>query len=387
MHARPRILLAQRADTDAYPPVLHQSDILSQLGDVVILDSATREESISVAAPECRRIRIPSAGRTRLGLFGRVKPALEFRSALLRELGAGADIAIAFEPDAAAVLLGYEAKPGRLRRIVHLHENIDISGYAESRLSSWAVGRTLKLIDRADFIVVADPDRAAYLRELQPAAPQIVTVMNCPRLTAEIPQSRLIPLLESRGHAARKVVHYQGSVGPDHGLETVIASMTFWPEDSVFVVVGHGEPHYRARLEALAEVNGAGSRVLFTGKVPYSEVLSYAAGATVGVTLLDPARSNWRFAAGASNKRFEYAALGIPQVTNMGPGMSELFGEPGIALLADPRSPAEIGAAIASYLTNPAAARVAGEKARALHLATYNYECQYQPVLDLLGLS
>jgi glycosyltransferase involved in cell wall biosynthesis len=124
------------------------------------------------------------------------------------------------------------------------------------------------------------------------------------------------------------------------------------------------------------------SRVLFVGRVPYSEVFSFAVGASVGVTLLEPVNSNLRFCAGASNKRFEYAALGIPQVTNTGFGMRDLFESPGIATLVDVEEIEMIGQTIARLLLNSSLAKTMGEHARSLHLSHYNYEYQYRPVLD-----
>jgi len=208
--------------------------------------------------------------------------------------------------------------------------------------------------------------------------------MNCPPLLHMLPDSRLIPALRDRGVTTRHIVHYQGAVGPAHGLETIVASMKFWPADSVFVVIGGGSEEYRERLEALAASVAAAERLIFLGRVPYCEVLSFAVGAAVGLTFLESTADNWRFCAGASNKRFEYAALGIAQVTNSGAGMDELFGKPGLAVLVDSLDPATIGQAVAELLGDPRGAKEMGERARSAHLRTNNYEYQFAPVQEVI---
>jgi glycosyltransferase involved in cell wall biosynthesis len=118
--------------------------------------------------------------------------------------------------------------------------------------------------------------------------------------------------------------------------------------------------------------------------VPYVDILSFASGATLGITLMEPINNNWRVGAGASNKRFEYAALGIPQVTNTGSGMHHVFEFPGIATLVDIADVECIGAAVARLLLDPSLALAIGERARRLHLSRYNYESQFAPVVECM---
>jgi len=118
------------------------------------------------------------------------------------------------------------------------------------------------------------------------------------------------------------------------------------------------------------------------GRVPYDDVLAFAIGATVGITMVEPLNRNTEFCAGASNKRFEYAALGIPQVTNTGAGMHSLFEITGIAMLADIKNVESIGTTVARLLLDRSRAISIGQQARRLHLSSYNYEAQFAPVVE-----
>jgi glycosyltransferase involved in cell wall biosynthesis len=88
-----------------------------------------------------------------------------------------------------------------------------------------------------------------------------------------------------------------------------------------------------------------------------------------------------RFAAGASNKRFEYAALGIPQITTAAPGIEETFVAKALALSVPWDDNAALATAISRLLENRALRQSMGEKARALHLSQYNYEREFEPVM------
>jgi glycosyltransferase involved in cell wall biosynthesis len=291
-------------------------------------------------------------------------------------------VVVAFEPDAAALLLSRRAKKARTMRVVHLHEIPDVTLYGKSVISRVSIRFMLRELKKADLVVVADEDRARYTAEKAHLQRVPTVVMNCPPVLNDIPRSKLLPWLHERGLGDRRIVHFQGAIGEERGLKAVIASMRYWPVDAIFVIVGEGSPALKEELLHLAAKENVSERVLFVGRVPYADVLAFAVGAGVGITLMEPINSNWEFAAGASNKRFEYASLGIPQVTNTGPGMQRLFEATGIAVLVDARDPEMIGRAIDQLFGDRAFAMSLGKRARALHLSRYNYEAQFAPVLE-----
>ena len=383
-------LLTQRAAAEGYPPVLHQARILQNLGDVSILDVATSGHSSSFLTSEnVRRVRI-KAGRRAEGdrnLAARIAGAMAYRRELRKELRDQVEVVVAFDPDAAALVLREVSAVRRPRIVVHFHEHLASEGYASSRISRWSLRTLRRRLPAADVVVVADKHRGDYLLSQGMVSEAPLVVMNCPPRLHDLPASRLLPTLGKAGIQGRPIVHYQGAIGRDHGLEVVLRSIPRWPKDAVFVAVGHGDQTYLESLRRLAADIGAGERFILLGRVPYDQVLSYAVGATVAVTLLDTRHDNWRLAAGASNKRFEYVAIGVPQVTNEGPGIQDLFEIPGVALAANPSDPDEVGNKIAVYLNSASIRQDASRRARELHLSRYNYEHQYQAVLERLGLA
>ena len=371
----------QRADVDRYPPVLHQIRVLSEHARVTVVDrQPEHRQPLEVDAVNVRRVRV---GRRRApGPIGNLMEQIAFSRAIDRELDASSNVVIGYDPDAAAMLLRTTHGVPFLKRIVHLHELPDLSN--AGRITRRSIRYLLEHLRRADLVVVPDTERARIVADAYSLDRMPLVVMNCPMTVTRIPESRLLPLLRDRGLADARIVHHQGSVGPDHYLDQVVLSMRHWPADAVFVIVGSGPNEFRARLISLAESIEVQRRLLFVERVPYDQVLSYAVGATLGITLLEPTIDNQRYCAGASNKRFEYAALGIAQLANDDPGMEQIFGATGIGALLSKIDADTIGEAVARLLCAPAMTAAMGEKARLAHLRANNYETQFAPVLRII---
>lgn len=395
MKQKQHFVLAQNACAEFYPPLLNQAALLAQHGQVALLDTtaaiADKTPPLSQNMPRVRRVRV--AGRKvphRLPLASMIaslQSVSRFGKAFRRQMAKRPHAVIAFEPEAAFFLLRARADrtARRTSRIVHLHELPDEECYRQSRVGLFALRYLQRHLRRADLVIVPDLHRAQWIQQRFDLPELPMVVMNCPRRLETLPPSRLLPWLHERGIFTDKIVHYQGAVGSHHFLEAVIASMRFWPLNAVFVIVGAVSDGYRRELEALAEAQGAKGRLLFTGRVPYDEVFSWAVGARVGVSFLDGQYLQWEYSAGASNKRFEYVALGIPQVANPLPGVQELFEQPGVATTAAYDDTESIGKAINRYLENEDLCREVFQKARALHLNEYNYERQMQPLLERIA--
>jgi glycosyltransferase involved in cell wall biosynthesis len=206
--------------------------------------------------------------------------------------------------------------------------------------------------------------------------------MNCPKTMHNLPFSNLPTILSKMGLPNKQVVCYLGSIGKDKGVLETARSMSYWPKDSVFVLIGSSSQETKQEILANAGAARASKRVLFLGFKPHAEALALLAGSDIGLSLIQPSSRNWLFSAGAINKRFEYMAVGLPQITNDGPGVAELIEKRGCGLCVNPNSYEEIGHAIRRLLESPAERRKMSESARAWHLKEFNYESQFADVAD-----
>ena len=379
-----RFLLAQRACAEFLPPVLHQAAILSQHGEVTLLDASSAVDAERFLTPQTvHRVRVVSLPTTS-GLAGyvrRLQNLKQYERAFHQQLATCPDVVIAYDPDSSKLLLQAQL-PVEVLRIVHLHELPDPALYESSRRTQAAVQYLLQHLHRADLVVVPDKGRAVYVREVAHLDREPVVVMNCPRRLEALPSSLLVPYLQERGLGDRKIVHYQGAIGREHRLDQIVLSMNYWPDNAIFLIVGGGDENYRCELQQLAAAHDVSHRLIFIGYVPYDQVFRYARGATVGVALYNVGFKNTELSAGSSNKRLEYVALGIPQVTNNVPYIDALYVQPGVATTAPHDNAEAIGKAIAAYLDDDVLCNEVFKKARALHLGEYNYEHQMEPLLS-----
>ncbi len=130
-----------------------------------------------------------------------------YRKAFARELASKPDAVIAFEPEAAALLLsGRGSRSQSIFRVVHLHEHPTRDAYAASVLGRWSLGRTLSWLHLAGAVVVANEHRGKELERIARLQSPPIAVMNCPLLLSKLPKSRLQPLARERG-ASGPIIH------------------------------------------------------------------------------------------------------------------------------------------------------------------------------------
>jgi len=374
-----RVVLAQFNAADGYPPVLNQAGILAEHAEVTLLDTGG-EDARMIEIPGVQRLRVYWEKGTRIEKFSRLKARFEFARWLRALAKQSPDAIIAFEPDAIALTMLNEF-PKKCLKIGHLHEHPS-PGVYEAPVDRVALGFVRRHADALDLLVVADENRGRLLQERWKLKRAPLVVRNCPRRLENLPESRLLPWLKERGVRPSAIAYYQGSIGVNQGIDQVVETMPHWPQDSVLVLAGSICASFKARLDSIAAEGRTQDRIYYLGCVPYDQLFSCAVGADVALSLLDPKREQLRFAAGASNKRFEYAALGIPQITTAAPGIEETFVAKALALSVPWDDNAALATAISRLLENPALRQSMGEKARALHLSQYNYEREFGPAIE-----
>jgi glycosyltransferase involved in cell wall biosynthesis len=179
-------------------------------------------------------------------------------------------------------------------------------------------------------------------------------------------------------------VLFQGTLSLNNCPFEIIQSMPWWPPDAGIVFLGPSPPEYRTSLLECAAELRLSDRVLFLERVAYQDLFRYTVDADICLTISRPTTPTWKYNAGASNKRFEAIACGVPQITNWGPGLSTLIEGNGVGKCIKSLSPDAIGKAVADLLSDPSMRSEMSRRARDLHLRLLNYETEFQPILDFI---
>jgi len=213
--------------------------------------------------------------------------------------------------------------PKRLKWVAEIHE--DYEALLEDR--AWAtglagaVGRAVarageKVAARADLTVVADEALALQ-------APRRLVVRNLPDLT-------MLPQPVAREAKPRAL--YVGDLTASRGLFTMLQATQAAPNWRLDLV-GRLNPDDQPAVEALlASAPDLASRVTLHGMMPPRQAWKLAAGAWVGLSLLEITRASRQ---AMPSKIFEYLVCGLPVLTSPLPRPARLIETSGAGAVVD----------------------------------------------------
>jgi glycosyltransferase involved in cell wall biosynthesis len=109
---------------------------------------------------------------------------------------------------------------------------------------------------------------------------------------------------------------FQGRIGEGHGLEEIIPLLAepINGRQLHLVLKGHCEESYRQALEQLAAKHNVQHKLSFAGFTPYEEVPKLAASCHIGIGIFAKKETMHITLGTASNKLYEYAAVGLPVI-------------------------------------------------------------------------
>jgi len=169
-----------------------------------------------------------------------------------------------------------------------------------------------------------------------------------------------------------KVIIYQGTLDKARSLKILLRGFLKVVKEREAVkllIIGEGDD--KEDLQNLVEDLGIKDEVIFTGRVPQSEVLDFIAAADVGVSPVPPL-SFYKFS--SPIKLFEYMAAGKPVVANEEiPEHKEVLEESGGGILT-PFTPEAFADAISDLLDNPEKAAEMGRRGREWVAKNRSYE-------------
>jgi len=385
----PRVLLGLRGVLENYPPSINQANLLAEAGwEVTVVDahSPAFDGHSGLVSDKVRRVR---AVRAFIGVDERVPPLYtrmwrrwRFRRALQKEVRRRRpSVIIAYDvPGCEALSLTRVRRKG-INVIFHLHEQPDLNRNL-SRGMRRATEFVFKHASEADLVTFPDRDRAKAFARQAGLAHVPTVVMNCPRRIRDLPGEGLTPVLAEMGFRDRRVVYFQGYIGRKSCLKETVQSMRHWPEDAILVLVGPVTSEFRAELISISREAGVQGKIVFFGRKPYNELWALLRGAHVALSLIRPFCLNYWLCAGAINKRFEYMAAGVAQVSNVGPGVAEIVEQTGAGVCVPHDSPKAIADAVGQILRDDSMRRAMARAGREAHLTRFNYEAQFGPVLE-----
>ncbi|WP_196885318.1 glycosyltransferase [Aureivirga sp. CE67] len=147
--------------------------------------------------------------------------------------------------------------------------------------------------------------------------------------------------------SSKKVLIYQGAVNVGRGIELMIDSMKFLPEDYQLLIVGDGDI-FDAIKERVSEKK-LENKILILGRISPKKLKSITKKAHLGFSLEEELGLSYKFA--LPNKLFDYIHAEIPALVSNLPEMSNIVTKYQIGKVVKNRDPKAIAEQIMSFET------------------------------------
>jgi glycosyltransferase involved in cell wall biosynthesis len=274
--------------------------------------------------------------------------------------------------------------------IFHLHELWDSDGLRWNSLQKWIVKAALSGTKSADAVVFPEKYRSRYWLRAAGDVRAPIIVPNCADANYFAEPTDWNATI-ARRYMAREVV-YVGSTGVANGhLEALRAiamadlraiAMADHESGISLRVIGSFHPEFEASFKALARELGITERVKLDGWMTRDEVIARSSASSVGLSLYKPVTKNLEYMGSASNKLFEYAAMGLPVVVPDRASYRDFLGDAEWVTYADVEDPKSIARAITSIFADRERYVAMSRAARRAFEEQYSYERVFAPALD-----
>lgn len=376
-----RILYSQYTNPAAYPPLLHSSRILADAGWRVRFVGTGAVGANCLEMPEhenirIRRMRFAAAGWKQkihyvLFHFWVVCVALLWRPYWI------------YASDPFSCLSAFCLI--RLGFHVLYHEHDSPAVIAQSRALKLVLSHRRMVARNADLCVVPNHQRAELLRSSTATSRPILEVWNCPSRN----ESKVNP--ENIKLHDQFILFYHGSIVPSRLPLSIITALARLNEKIRLHIAGYetvDHPNHLRDLQSAAAHRGISHRINVLGAIPHrAELLAQCRQSHVGLALMpmssdEPSEATM---AGASNKPFDYMACGLALLVSDLPEWRTLFVSNGFGRACKSDSPENIASEIQWLFEHPQETTSMGKKGRQRILEDWNYETQFQPVLEYMN--
>ncbi|HYL57292.1 MAG TPA: glycosyltransferase [Candidatus Acidoferrales bacterium] len=387
---KPRLLITIYQNPDYYPPTVYAVRILNNYFNIHILCRNTRDPCEEWPADvtierfgEYASMREKETANPRAKLTEYARFVARART-LVRKIHP----AVIYSYDPHAFVAALIAQAGRRSTPVffHPHELMETQHVPLTSLQTWVVKAAVLGTKWAAQVVFPEENRARIWLALAKDLREPIIVPNCPDSDYFRPPADWNDTI-ARRLLAREAV-YVGNVGESNGHLEAIRAIARLDEPVRLRIIGSDFPEFEARMKALATDLGIGGRVSIDGWLRPAEVVARSASASLGLSLYKPVTKNLEYMGSASNKIFEYAAMGLPAVIPDRPSYRDFLGDAEWVEYVDVEDPQSIARAISSILGDRERYIAMSLAARRAFESRYNYKRVFAPALErILQLS
>ncbi len=181
------------------------------------------------------------------------------------------------------------------------------------------------------------------------------------------------------------VIGFAGTFGKWHGAAVLVetaAQLVSTHSNVRFLFLGDGKRAPKARR--LADEQGVGERLTFTGMIPSMDVPAYLAACDILVSPQIPNPDGTPFF-GSPTKLFEYMAMGKPIVASRVGQIGSILRHKQTGILVEPGDPGVLAAALVELVGDPDLRQGLGAAARREVVAHHTWDHRVDALVEKLG--
>lgn len=377
---RSRILYLQFAEPAAYPPIQHSTQILAERGWDVVMIGTDAFGGDNLRLPDHSRILIRNVGRRVSGN--------NLAYLYIRFIALSLYWAWTWRPrwiyvsDPLAVPASWIISHLTTARILyHEHDAPNFQSSSSKFMQAVRIFRR-RLGRSVELCVIPQSERLIdFAKETRRRLPTYC-VWNCPR------RAEVCTKLSNDDDVL--VVWYHGSINEERVPLKVVEALARLKGSVRLKLAGYetvGSKGYLRRLMEVASKSGVPELVEFVGEMPLrDDLLKIASSAHVGLSLMPKTSEDINLCqmVGASNKPFDYMALGLPLLVSDLEDWKATFVVPQYGRACDPESIDSIEAELRWFRAHPTERRAMGQRCAEQIRAHWNYETSFAPVLEAI---
>ena len=378
-----RILYLQYTNPAAYPPLQHSSQILAARGWEICFLGVSGRGSAQMAFPPFPRIKVMQMNWCAPGFRQKLHYLLFAFKAAWKALYWRPDWIYCSDPLSAPLgrLVSHLIKT---KIVYHEHDSPDPMKAQETWFSRFCERQRRLLMQSAAAVVVPNQARLEALLKLHPTHGKSFCVWNVPA------KSDLPELLTEKQKDQPLRILYHGSIVPDRFPIMMLEALAAAGQHICLRLIGYEVPGmigYTEILKTEAQRLGISHRFEYLGTIPQrSDLMARCAECDVGLSLLNHRSKdiNMRHMVGASNKPFDYLSQGLALIVSRESEWEALYVQEGCAVACELESVEELTQVFQWLADHRPEVAAMGERGRQLIAIRWNYECQFQPLVELM---
>ena len=153
--------------------------------------------------------------------------------------------------------------------------------------------------------------------------------------------------IQSKLSEEKRIIIYQGALNIGRGIEKVLAALPYL-DNVLFVVAGTGDIETELKQKTIAQK--LTDKVLFTGRLTYTELRTFTIQAHLGISLEENMGLNYYYS--LPNKLFDYIQCSVPVLCSAFPETSRIINQYSIGETTLEQNPEKLARIIDEMLTN-----------------------------------